>query len=88
MISKDLALLNDVPEGAYIQEVVSGSPADTAGIQIGDIVTKIDGVRITKDVQLSGIIGKKKIGDTVSITLYREGNTEEVKAILASATEQ
>ncbi|HUS60139.1 MAG TPA: trypsin-like peptidase domain-containing protein, partial [Nevskiaceae bacterium] len=42
MISQDLALLNEVPQGAYIVEVVSGSPADKAGVKVGDIITKLD----------------------------------------------
>src|SRR5207249_626560 len=37
MISRDLSILNEIPEGAYVQSLVSGSPADKAGVQQGDI---------------------------------------------------
>jgi serine protease Do len=43
MISQPAALANEVPEGAYVQEVVSGSPAESAGVKNGDIIVKIAG---------------------------------------------
>ncbi len=43
MISRDLSILNEIPEGAYIVTVLEGSPAFKAGLQKGDIITKIDG---------------------------------------------
>lgn len=88
MVSKKLAILNDVPEGAYVQGVISGSPADTAGIKAGDIIMEIDGNRITEKNPLSGIIGKKKVGDTITIKIYRDGKTQEFKATLTNSTEQ
>jgi len=84
-ISKDLALLNDLPEGAYVQSVVQGSPADKAGIQQGDILMKIDGQRITDQDQLSTYIAKKKVGDTITITLYRDSKQMDVQATLETA---
>lgn len=88
MISKDLAILNDLPEGAYVQEVISGSPADRAGVTVGDIIVKLNGARVDSNTQLSTLIGKNKVGDSVTLTVYREGKTQGVKATLASATEQ
>lgn len=76
MITRDLALLNDVPEGAYIQEAIAGSPADKGGIEVEDIITKIDNVKITeKDVGLAKIIAGKKIGDKVKIEVWRNEET-------------
>lgn len=83
MIGRDLALLNDLPEGAYVQEVVENSPAQKAGIQAQDIITKIDGVRLTeKDGEVSAIIAKKKVGDKLKISLWRGGKELEKEAIL------
>jgi len=66
MITRDLALLNEVPEGAYVQEVVSDSPAEKAGIKSEDIITKFDGKKVTdKDGGLAQIIAGKKVGDKV-----------------------
>ncbi len=84
-IAKDLAVLNDVPEGAYVVEVVSGSPAEKAGIKQGDIVTKIDDVRLSgASAELSKVVAKKKVGDSISVTLWRDGKEQTVKLTLGS----
>ena len=76
IVTKDVAILNEVPEGAYIIEVVTGSPADKGGLKAEDIITKIDDVRLTGDnAELSKVISTKKVGETVKITVYR-GNKE------------
>ncbi len=49
LVSRDVAILNQVPQGAYIQEVIPDSPADKAGIQPGDIITKIDGQAVNTE---------------------------------------
>lgn len=87
-ITKDLALLNEVPEGAYLVEVVADSPADKAGLEKGDIITKIDGTRIAgADGEVATIIGKKKVGDTVSVTYWRDGEEKNASVKLAEYTE-
>lgn len=88
MISKDLAILNDLPEGAYVQNVLQGSPADTAGVQQGDVIIKIDGQRVNSSNQLSSIIAKKKTADKITITLYRDSKTIDVQATLQAAPQQ
>jgi serine protease Do len=83
MISREVALRNEVPEGAFIEEVVPDSAADKAGIQSGDIITKFDGQNVrSRTNELAALIGKKKIGDTVAIEVWREdesGNEERVQ---------
>lgn len=88
VIPKDIAIINDVPEGAYVQQVVQDSPADKAGVKKGDIITKIDNQRIDSKLQVSSVIGKKKVGDTIVITLFRDGKTMDVTATLENAPEQ
>jgi len=89
MISRDLAILNDLPEGAYVQQVVEESAAEKAGIQVEDILTKIDGKKLVdKDGGLAAVINKKKVGQTVTITLYRDGKTMDVKTTLETAPNQ
>src|SRR5258708_40251997 len=78
MISQDLAILNNVPQGAYVQQVVSGSPAEKAGIQTGDIITKIDGQRLGEGSNdLAAVIGKKKVGDTITIGVWRKSTNSD-----------
>ncbi|MCL5438722.1 MAG: trypsin-like peptidase domain-containing protein [Patescibacteria group bacterium] len=84
IINRDLAVLNDLPEGAYVQLVVTDSSADKAGIKRGDIVTKIDGNRINGQNEISTVIAKKKVGQTINITIWRDGKTSDIKVILES----
>jgi len=90
MISEKAALLNEVPQGAYVRRVVEGSAADRAGIKEGDIITKIDGKRLgkpatgekTDQAGLAKIINRKKVGDQVEIEYWRDGETKTVKVKL------
>jgi S1-C subfamily serine protease len=76
MITRDLALLNDVPEGAYVQDVIQNSPADRALIKQEDIITKIDGKKVTEGGGgLAQILAGKKVGDRISVEVWRDGET-------------
>ena len=72
MVTRQIAVLNEIPEGAYIMSVVEGSPAAAAGIRGEDIITKIGGEKVTESNDLARIIGKKKAGDKVSIVVWRD----------------
>lgn len=87
-VTGDIASLNEIPEGAYIQQVIQGSSADEAGVQEGDVITKIDNQQINEDNPLSAIISKKKIGDQINLTVIRDGETVELDAILKVAPEE
>ena len=83
-INKQTALLNDVPAGGYVSEVVDGSPAQKAEIQIGDIIVEVDGKKLidNKTTSLVTIINKKKIGDTVEVKVWRDGKDLTLKVML------
>ena len=49
MITKDMAIMYEVPEGAYVQEVVENSPAEEAGVRVEDVIINIDGLKITDE---------------------------------------
>jgi serine protease Do len=74
MISKQSALLNEVPQGAYVQSIIAGSPAEKAGIKIDDIITEIDGKKLSENETepLASYISKKKIGDNVTVKIWRD----------------
>lgn len=86
MISKETALMNDVSEGAYIAQVVAGSPAETAGIKQGDIITKFGGKSV-KDENggLAALIGTMKVGDKVDVEVNRDGKTLTMSVTLKTA---
>jgi serine protease Do len=72
IISKQAALLNEVPAGAYIRQIGDGSPAQKAELKVGDIITEIDGNKIVEDFSIANYINKKKIGDTLNLKVFRE----------------
>lgn len=89
VLTRDIAILNNVPQGAYIQDVVGGSPAEKAGIAKGDIILTIDGKKIgLENNEVATIIASKKINDVITLSLWRNGKTLEVKATLAPAPNQ
>lgn len=83
MISKEAALMNEVPEGAYVVKVLEGSPAAKAGIKTGDIVVKMDGKAI-KDEEggLAAVINTKKVGDVVEVTVFRDKDEQTIKVTM------
>jgi serine protease Do len=74
MIDKDVALLNDVPAGAYIVEVMEDSVAAKNGVLVGDIIIKLENEGVVEvDGGLAGLIGKLKVGENIKIELWRNG---------------
>lgn len=87
VITRDIAILNEVPEGAYVQEVVSGSPADKAGIKSDDIITKIDGKKLADQTGgLATIIAAKKVGDQATVEIWRDGQTQTINLTIGEST--
>lgn len=89
VVSRQSAILNEVPQGVYVREVVGDSPADKAGVEAGDIITQIDGVELSdeKETSLATIINKKKIGDNVEVKVWRDGESKIVKVVLEKREE-
>ncbi len=85
-ISKDVALLNEVPEGELVREVVAKSSAANAGVKIGDIVTHLDGQRLTEEETLAKIVRTKKVGDEIKIRIFRDGATLDFTVTLGEST--
>ncbi len=79
MITKEQGILNNVPAGAYVVEVVEESSAANAGVEKGDIITKFDGQSLAEaENGLVGLLSKKKIGDKVEVEVYREQETQKI----------
>ena len=61
------------PSGAVVSSVADGSPADSAGLAKGDIITEFGGTEITEYSMLESLLQKCKPGDQVSVKIYRSG---------------
>ena len=68
----------DVETGALVQSVTTESPAESAGLKSGDVITEIDGVSVATPQDLVDAVGAKKPGDTVTLTVIRSGEKEPV----------
>ena len=69
-------------EGIYIAKVVEDGAAEAAGLKDGDVITAVDGQKVTKFGELQGIIAKKRPGDQVKITYMRNKKSNTVTATL------
>ena len=87
-ISKDVAILNEVPQGAYIQEVVEGSPADKGGVKEGDIITKINGQSVNSENKVAEIISKSAVGVSIELEVWRDGKTLKLTAQISESQGQ
>jgi putative serine protease PepD len=68
--------------GAQIASVTLGGPAENGGLQAGDIVTRVDGRRIDDSTDLSSAVNTKAPGDTIKLTVERNGRDENVDVTL------
>jgi S1-C subfamily serine protease len=77
----------EAQHGAIIRNVVPNSPAATAKLQRGDIITKIDGSAIEDIGQLRSAVEKAGAGKTITLTILRNGKSHDVKVTLKRAPE-
>ena len=69
--------------GALVQSVESGGPAEKAGVEAGDIITRVDGKVIDKSNDLPRIVGGIKPGSRAALQLFRRGTTRDVTVTVA-----
>jgi len=84
-VTKDVAesLGLGKPAGALIRGVESGSPADKAGVEAGDIIVKLDGKAIDKHNDLPRLVGNIKPGTKSTVTVFRRGGTKDLVVTIA-----
>ena len=68
--------------GAHIATVVSGSPAQAAGLREGDVVTAIDGKPVVGGIELIVAIRTHQEGETVELTVERNGRSRVISVVL------
>lgn len=82
-----LADRNNGIQGAYVKSIVSGSGLANAGIKADDIITELDGVKVTSIDDIRDIIQDKKIGDKMPCKVYRKGKYIKYEVVLSENKE-
>ena len=72
-----------LPKGASVQTVTDDGPAKAAGLQVNDIITKVDDTEIDGSSDLVKAIGQCAPGQEITLTVYRQGQTLELKVTVA-----
>ncbi len=68
--------------GVMVSKVVSGSPAERAGLRVGDIIAAVDGDRVSGPGSLAGAIRKHGDGESVTLEVWRDGSLQNLSATL------
>jgi len=76
-----------IKEGAVVSNVDRGTPADKAGIQRLDVITAVDGQKVRNGDDLVAAIAGRRAGETVSVTVWRDNKTKEIKVTLGDRKE-
>lgn len=84
-VSEDDAKTYNMPVGLFVAQVQPGGPAEAAGIMPGDVITAVDGKKVATLDELQQIIYQHKVGDTVSVTVYRNGKSINLNVKLKSS---
>lgn len=87
MVDKNTAILNKVSQGAYVTQVIDGSPAQKAGVQEEDIIIEFEGKHIdgSDEQALTREIAKKKVGETARLKIWRAGQIKDLTLTLESS---
>lgn len=73
---------NNLVEGIYVKTLENFSAAEKAGIKVGDVIIKADGQDIKTMDELNEIKNAKEIGDEITLTVWRDGDTQDIKVTL------
>jgi putative trypsin domain protein len=76
------------PDGVRVTNISSGSPAEKAGLQKGDVIVEADGHRIEQSKTLNGVVRAQAAGATVDMKIKRGSETKNIKVTLGDADNQ
>ena len=77
----------NVENGIYVASVSKGGPAEKAGLEVGDIITKLDGQAIGSMDEMIQLMESKNIGDTITLTYVRDGQENTATVTIGDKTQ-
>lgn len=72
--------------GVYVEQIEENGPASKSQLKVGDIINKIDGVEVKSVAYFKFLLYKYKVGDTITLSVYRNNQLKEIKAKLGTST--
>ncbi len=84
-VGQDDAKSYNLPIGLYVAQVQPGGPAESAGIKTGDVITAVSNKKVTTLDDMQKQISKHKVGETITMTVVRDGKTINAKVTLKSS---
>ena len=81
-VTEDIAKQYNLTVGVYVKELQNFCAAEKAGVRVGDVIIKADGQDIKNMNELNEIKNKKKIGDKIKLTVWRDGKTQDIDVTL------
>ena len=84
-IDESTAKRYNLVEGVYIQSVKIKSPAELAGLKQGDVITEVNGTKVMSVTEINVIKNKLKVGDKITLKVYRDSKYIDVTVTLAEA---
>jgi serine protease Do len=84
-VTKEVAESLGLPraQGALVQRIEPGAPADKAGLEAGDIILRFNGAAIDKSSDLPRLVGRTAPGTRASVTVWRKGSTRDLSILVA-----
>ncbi len=74
----------DVTQGVYVDSITAESAAGDAGINVGDVITEVDGSKVNSSSELLELVGRKRPGDKVDLKVDRKGKIKDYTVVLRS----
>ncbi|HXD04717.1 MAG TPA: Do family serine endopeptidase, partial [Burkholderiaceae bacterium] len=74
--------------GALVRSVEAGGPAERAGVEPGDIITRFDGKAVERSTDLPRVVGSTKPGTKSTVQVFRRGNTRDLSVVVAELEPQ
>lgn len=81
-VNEQTARANNLTVGIYVKSLENFSAAERAGIKVGDVIVKSDGQTVETMDELNEIKNQKEIGDKMTLTIWRNGNTQDIEVTL------
>lgn len=86
-VSEEVSEYYEIPNGLYISSVNKGSDAENQGIKAGDILTAVNGTEISTNEEVTAIKNTLNAGDSIHLTIWRDGETKEFDVLLMEASD-